>query len=200
MSEEVKGRQFLVDLSAGGDPFSSVVVNPKQEIEQENNNPPPVGGEGEVDTPVDGEQIPIKEEEIPTTPPPGGDVAEEMEEEGSPPISEERPQGEENTDGEDGEVNPYFYLGQQLREDGFLDMEIGNDVDGLSIYNAYREKLKKDAEPQVRQEIVSALQAEGFDSQDLLYARAIRQGVDLPLTSRRCTRDIPVFLKMWMSL
>lgn len=91
----------------------------------------------------------------------------------------------EDPDDDQPDVNPYFYLSKQLQSDGFLgeDFEVGDEVDGLRVYNAYKDKLKSDIEPRVRQEVLNDLSQRGFNESDLLMARAIRQGVDPRLLS-----------------
>jgi hypothetical protein len=78
------------------------------------------------------------------------------------------------------EPNIYPYIAEQLRKDGFIDSEVNFDdkVDGMTVYNAFKDKLQKETEPIIRQQAVDNLRREGFDENDLLMARALRQGVD----------------------
>lgn len=92
----------------------------------------------------------------------------------------------DDDDEESSDVNPYFYLQNQLRTDGFIgeDVEFSEDVDGLSVYNAYKDKLKKDLEPAVRDEILNGLASQGYNESDLVIARALRSGIDPRLLSQ----------------
>lgn len=183
----------MVDFNQGkGDPFSSVIVD-----NSNNNTPadptPPV----EENPPVVGDQLTAEpsetktEDQVETGTPPepperkmsgGDDVVDD-----EPPSREEEPPSEptEVPSEEEADVNPYFYLAEELHKDGFIpeDLELSNDIDGMTVYNAYKQKLKADAEVQVRQEVMQALQSEGFNDHDLILARAIREGVDLRLLS-----------------
>lgn len=94
------------------------------------------------------------------------------------PILDDAPEDEED-------INPYFYLSSKLKSDGFLleEFDPKENVSGLEVYDAYRKKLQKELEPRITQEVYNKLQSEGVTSEDLLVARAIRQGVDIALLS-----------------
>ena len=86
---------------------------------------------------------------------------------------------------EDKEPNPYFYLAGKLKADGFLldEAELTESVSGLEVYDAYRKKLEAELEPRIKQQVYNQLESEGVTAQDLVIARAIRQGIDTNLLS-----------------
>lgn len=85
----------------------------------------------------------------------------------------------------ESEPNPYYYLSGQLKSDGFLpdEFEATEDVAGIDVYNAYRKKLETELGPQIEQEVYTKLENQGINQNDLVIARALREGVDVSLLS-----------------
>lgn len=170
MSEKTEdtSTRYMVDLG-GDDPFNAVKVGNDPNLNPDP-NPDPDPNLNPGDVIVDPNLEPDPD---PNTGDPEPDPTPD-------PTPEPEPDPDDNED-----VNAYEYLGKQLQADGFLDpdMEIGSDVQGSTVYNAYRDKLKQDLEPKIREEVMSALANEGVTQQDLIMARAIRQGVDVSLLS-----------------
>lgn len=180
-----KSNRFVVDLSnqSDGDPFSAVKVTPPVEDDPVSVEPPVEG-----DPPV---AVDPPANDYPKPDPEGGTGESDEEDNDEPPEegdpiekNNEGPSADDDSDDED--VNPYFYLGNQLRSDGFLDedFEVGEDVSGGDVYNAYRDKLHKELEPQVRQAVYSKLAEEGVNERDILIGRAARMGVDMRLLNQ----------------
>lgn len=153
------GKSFMIDLNdqeSGGDPFNAVrPLNDKPEEQI----PPAAEEELEEEVEIDDESI------------------EEVEESIDPDIEEESEESDENDEEDD---NVYYYVAQQFKEDGFLpdDLEVSKTIDGLAISKAYKEKLRSDLEPVIRNEVHQELLNEGYSQHDLVIARAIRQGID----------------------
>ena len=159
-------RSFMIDTSQSsrsGSPFEAVTVNqPLQE-------PPQVIEDiDDSDDFTDDDNIEIGDDTSSDNIPFRGDSSDDT-----------------TSDDTDSEVNPYFYLQQQLKSEGFIsdDIEFDQRVDGMSVYNAYKEKLKTDIEPVVKQEVLAQMAQVGYNESDLMIARAIRQGVDPRLLS-----------------
>lgn len=100
-------------------------------------------------------------------------------------VADEPSPSEENeeTESEETEINPYYFLSGKLKSDGFLldDFEPTENITGLEVYDAYRKKLEQELEPRIKQQVYNQLESEGVTAEDLLLARAIRQGVDISL-------------------
>lgn len=88
--------------------------------------------------------------------------------------SDTPPQEDESDD------NPYEYLANQLKSDGFIDdIEITKTISGKDVYEAYTAKLRKEIEPKVLQETQEKIQELGATEQDLILAMLMRKGVDI---------------------
>ena len=89
-------------------------------------------------------------------------------------------------EGEDeDDVNLYFHIGSELKKDSFLpdDFEIDGKIDGVTLKEKIKSKLREEIEPQIKAEYQQELTNQGYSEQDLIVARAIRQGVDPRLLS-----------------
>jgi len=108
------------------------------------------------------------------------------------PDAEGQDSDTETTEEEDADedVNPYEYLGQQLRSDGFIDsdFQIDKTIKGHDLYKAYTDKLKKEIEPRIKDQVFAELQEQGINEQDLIMARLIRQGEDVALLQNQLAR------------
>jgi len=165
------------NLSKGGNPFNSVVLQEpsvEEDVQEEEIDDVSI----DTDTSSQTEEKADDDQVI--------DTDSSAEEDDTTPVdgTEETEEGAD-IELEDSDVNPYFYLQQQLKEDGFIpnETDFGEDVDGMSVYTAYKSKLREDLEPTVRQEVLTELSKSGYNDQDLVVARAIRQGVDPRLLS-----------------
>lgn len=191
--ETEESKSYIIDLNPeGGDPFNSVQsTQDTRSLEREimDNQEPPEQNQDELEDnsqpireePEMEEDIDVSDEEAEEQ----DDLEEHLGEQDYNPNDPSLEEGEE----EEADVNPYFYLGQQLKQDGFLDEDITEDVTGADIYSKYREKLEEELKPQVVQSIYSELASQGINDQDITLARAIRQGVDLRLLSEVTTYD-----------
>lgn len=92
---------------------------------------------------------------------------------------------DDDDDGEDDDINAYFHLSKELHKDGFLpqDFEIADDISGPDVYSAYKDKLRSDLEPSIRQEVMETLSKQGINEHDILMGRALREGVNPSLLS-----------------
>lgn len=91
----------------------------------------------------------------------------------------------EEGDDSDDQYNPYYELGSEFKKDLFLseDIEITEDIDGLTLKEKIKDSFKKQLEPQIKAEYDQALAAQGYDEKHLLISRALIQGVDPRLLS-----------------
>lgn len=167
-------RQIMLDFGTGNDPFNAVTVNkqdiqeeeklgsPQNEVDEDIQDPPTEEAHEEISDPV--EEI-STEEEV-------SDESDEVEEDDAP-------------DGEDEDINLYYHLGTEFKNDSFLpeDVDIPEDIDGITLKQTIKNKLREELEPEIRQEFQQALANEGYVEQDLIVARALRQGVDPRLLS-----------------
>lgn len=148
-----RGNSFVLDFGSEGSPFSSVVVEP-EEVEDEVEEV-----EDEVEDSVEDSE---KVEET------------EIEEE------EESEESEEQEDEGDDDINVYYHIGKELQADSFLpeDFEIAEDVDPQTLKENIKQKLREQMEPAIKSEVYQNLVEMGYSEQDLVIARALRQGVD----------------------
>lgn len=123
------------------------------------------------------------QEEIDRDPNAGSDDQQQQQQEGDDPINTDSQS--DAGEGDSDEPTLYYFIQEELKKDGFLpeDVEFDKKVDGMTVYKAFTEKLKADSEPVIRQEIHQALLDDGYSPDDLVIARAIRQGVDYRLLS-----------------
>lgn len=197
-------RQYVVDFDSGSkDPFTSIrTVEPdeddkdKNPLDNQDDNPKPgddknpkpsqVDDDSDVDDTDDDNSPDVDDDDSSDD-----DNYDDSRDDSSDDDDDEGDEGDESrrepTDDEDDEdsLNPYYYLGNQLKTDGLLseEDEIGEDISGAELYNRFRESLKKEIEPQVVQEAMNKLAEQGVTDRDILFARAIRQGVDPALLS-----------------
>lgn len=163
------GISFDDDDNGSGDPFV-VVTNTIEEDDDGNVNP------------LDVEEDPIEEEE--------GSLNNETEEGETEEFEEE---GEDSdVEGEDDDASLYWYIQKELKKEGFIDesQEFDKKVDGMTVYNAYKEKIRADIESEVRQAAVEALMAQGYNENDLLVAQAIRSGFDTRLLTEASMYEV----------
>lgn len=167
-------RQIMLDFGAGNNPFNAVTVSeqelqeeeqletPQDEVDEDIQDPPTEEVHEEVSDPV--EEI-STEEEV-------SDEGDEVEEDDTP-------------EEEDEDINLYYHLGTEFKNDSFLseDVDIPEDIDGITLKQTIKNKLREELEPEIRQEFQQALANEGYVEQDLIVARALRQGVDPRLLS-----------------
>ena len=159
---------YIVDTSiVDGDPLSSIIV--KETVSEE-----PV-----VEPVVE----PIVESVATTTEPQKTTSEQEPSEKEGEGINTKEEVIPEETEEVAEEPNPFFYLGQQLKKEGFLqeNFEISQEAQGHEIFDAYKNKLRGDLEPQIRQEVYAQLQNEGVNANDIIIAQAIRGGTDYRL-------------------
>lgn len=160
--EDLKGSNILIDFDdyQRTDPMQGLRTSPDQ---------PPIGD---------------KEEEINNS-----DATDTNSEEGLDEPDDQgtdaSPDAPETTIEESAEPNLYYFIQEELKKDGFIDpeMEFDEKVDGMAVFNAYKESLEKKALPEIQAKAHQALLDDGYDPEDLLFARAIRQGVDHRLLS-----------------
>lgn len=76
--------------------------------------------------------------------------------------------------------NIFYHLGVELKEQNELpeDFEISEDISPEDIYKAYKSYLKDDIESEVINKTVAKLQEEGYNVNDLEYAKMFRRGVN----------------------
>ena len=88
---------------------------------------------------------------------------------------------------DEDDLNPYYYLGSQLKNDGYLDNEYTPDkkVTGRDISTAYEQSLRKKLEPKIKETIFAELEEQGVTQQDLEMARLIRSGVDVSVLQNK---------------
>lgn len=108
------------------------------------------------------------------------DRSDDSEGDDNPNESDDEELDEESEEEEQDNDNAYYHLAQQLRSDGFIseEEEISEDIDALTVYNSYKNKLKEDLEESVRQDLINKYQNQGYTDEDLIIARAYRNGVD----------------------
>jgi hypothetical protein len=103
--------------------------------------------------------------------------------------SDDSDDADADTDGEseegDDDLNIYYHIASDLKNDNFLgeDFEISKDIDGTSLKESIKTRLKSELEPSIKNEVHQELINLGYSDEDLLVARAIRQGVDVRLLS-----------------
>lgn len=151
-----RGNSFVLDFGSEGSPFSSVVVEP-EDVEDEIED----GEEEEVE-----------------------DSVEESEETESEDGEESEESEEQEVDDED-DINVYYHIGKELQADSFLpeDFEISEDVDPQTLKESIKQKLREEMEPAIKSEVYQNLVEMGYSEQDLVIARALRQGVDPKMLS-----------------
>lgn len=177
MSNEDNGqkRQIMLDFGAGNDPFNAVTVN-EQELQEED----------QIDTIEDDSDEDIQQpsaEEIHEEISDSGE--EEPTEEGLSDEGDEVEEDDSPEEGEEEDINLYYHLGTEFKNDSFLpeDVEIPEDIDGVTLKQTIKAKLREELEPEIRQEFQQALANEGYVEQDLIISRALRRGVDPRLLS-----------------
>lgn len=173
------------------DPWNGIVFKKEADTQPPAEPEPPVE-EPPVEPPTN-EQPPVTDEQPPVTSDeepfvddtdddlPVDDETDEVIEDDQPIVDQE----------EEDEPNPYYYLSAQLKKDGFLldDFEANEEVTGVDVYNAYRKKLESELQPQIEQQVYAKLQEQGVNENDLVIARAIRQGVDPSLLSENTMHE-----------
>lgn len=139
----------------GGKPFESVKPPEPQDIIILD-KAPEIG--------VAAQQVPPEPEE------------DEQEQEPEQPNEQASPPEEDEDD-----LNPYFFLANQLKSDGYFDQEFTPDkkITGRALYDAVAENLKKQIEPKIKETVFAELQEQGVTQEDLQMARLIRSGVDV---------------------
>lgn len=186
-----KSSPFVIDFEqeTEGSPFDSIVMAPKpvNDKDEEIEDPETPFNENEDE-----------EEDVVETSDEDDDVDNDEEEDDS---SQEEGNEEEDDDDEDvgdeeSDPNPYYYLAKQLKEDGNLDddFEITEDIDGTSIFGAYKQKMERALENQVTERIHQTLASQGINNQDITMARAVRmainQGIDLRTLSQPASYEM----------
>lgn len=87
---------------------------------------------------------------------------------------------EESDEDDEGEINYHYFHAKRLQEEGRLpeDFEIGEDITYDDIREAYNSKLTHDAPVEAKETLVEELKTLGYNEEDILFARAYRNGAD----------------------
>lgn len=148
-----------------GDPFSTVQIQEAAKVDEE------IIADNEEETEEIDETQEVEETE------------EESEGEGETEEEEVVEESEESEEEESDQTseNPYYNFAQALKSDGFLseDVEIGEDISGSAIKNLYKNSIQDSAYSEIRSEVLNDLKSEGLDETTVLYAQAIKAGVDV---------------------
>jgi hypothetical protein len=183
-------KSMMIDFGTGADPFNAVQFHEKpltdehpQEQEQQEQEDPDVDDDTSSQTTIDIEDA---DQEDSTDESDSDDKSSQTDESDTEDnIDSETDTADDGDDDEDSDVNLYYHIGNELKNDSFLpdDFEITDDIDGATLKQSVKTKLREELEPAIRQEFQQTLVNEGYNEQDLLVARAIRQGVDPNLLS-----------------
>ena len=159
----------IIDFSEEGTPFSTVpqekVMEIEKEIVKQNEELEPTEIK-EVKTPV---EVDIEEEVVDTI---------------EPALEEEGDIDEEDSE-EEKQVNKYYGFAKSLTSDGFLseDTEIPEDITPSGIKDLYKSQVEEELRKEVEQNVYTELESKGINQTDILFAKAIRAGVNPALLS-----------------
>lgn len=191
MNTEVNRNNLALSEDQGIDVFAKPVKTAEEKIIEANDK-----NVSSVDIPEIGENIDVfgkppvevieektTEEVVDDVQPPveaSDDVKEEIVKSNSPRVDEVATQASEEAEDEESVVdNVFYHLGSELLSKNELPetFEIKEDVTGREIYNAYRDKIKEDAELEIQKKVIGELSGI-YNETTLEYANLIASGTD----------------------
>jgi hypothetical protein len=176
--QERKKRTYVFDSNEGLKETTGINAEApgSSDIEKEivKQNETPKTEETPKDTPV------LKKEEPQKAP--EEEKKEEAPKAATAPPEEKKEEAKEETPKEDkpSVENSAYYMALQLRSDGALpeEFEVPEEISYPDIYAAYKDSIESNVYEEVQTQFAQELKNQGVTREELLYARAIHNGID----------------------
>ena len=140
-NREDRSSQTMDTQIPSNNPWDGIIVRKAEEAQPSEEVDTPNLEEEEANTPVAEQNSPEITEDSSDV-----DTSEETKDEDFTTAPETKDvNSEEEEDFEETEVNPYYYLSAQLKNDGFLpdDFEATEEVTGFDVYSNFQKKLSR---------------------------------------------------------